>query len=251
MVQELSQQWPNVCCYNASTSQWQKFQIIKAHTSVILAFQLGISSSNVYSATCSFQPQGIDSYITGDFHFLSRLELFQSILQILQDIHQKFGVYGANRCAQGFFLFGQQLDFFYRLLRRINSKSNLPSEENRDSIHCLNFTGCSFLVVSNFLKKSHFGTAALRVMKTSVDVERLNPKSKTSSQVVTASVVNETFTPYFESARNYMKFVCEGLSAPCLWKSDLVKSFDLSVLFLLSKEQAASCYGCFLGDLVP
>ena len=44
-----------------------------------------------------------------------------------------------------------------------------------------------------------------------------------------------------------MKFVCEGPNAHNLGKSDLMKSvvsFDYSVLFLLPKEQAASCHGC-------
>ena len=84
-------------------------------------------------------------------------------------------------------------------------------------------------------------------MKNSVDVERQQSKRKTNPQVVTTSVVNETLTPNLESAGNYMKFVCEELSANSLWKSDLVKdlvSFDYSVLFLLSKERAAPCYGC-------
>ena len=48
-----------------------------------------------------------------------------------------------------------------------------------------------------------------------------------------------------------MKFVCEGLGAHSLWKSDLVKvpaSFDYSVLFLLPKEQAVSCYGCLFNS---
>ena len=61
--------------------------------------------------------------------------------------------------------------------------------------------------------------------------------------------MKETLTPYLKSARNYMKFVCGGLSGHSLWKSDLVKSlarFEYSVPFLLPKKQAASCYGCLL-----
>ena len=63
--------------------------------------------------------------------------------------------------------------------------------------------------------------------------------------------MNETLTPYLESAGNCMKFECEGLSAPNLWKSDFVKrlaTFDYSVLFLLPKEHAASCYSCLFNS---
>ena len=80
-------------------------------------------------------------------------------------------------------------------------------------------------------------------MKTSVDVEMQKSKRKASSQVVTASVLNESLTPCLECARNYMKFVCEGLSAHSLWRSDLAKglvSFIHSVLFLL--PQKTSCF---------
>ena len=41
-----------------------------------------------------------------------------------------------------------------------------------------------------------------------------------------------------------MKFVCEGVSAHSVWKSDWVKGralFEFSVLFLLPKERTASC----------
>ena len=159
------------------------------------------------SVTCLFQHQGIDSYITDNPFFLSHLEVFQAIMQ---DFYQNFKVCGANRCDQGFFLFGQLLGFFYRLLRRIISKSNLPAEEEWDSVHCFDFTGFSFLAFAELVKESHFPTAALRV-RASVDVERQKWQGKSNSQVVTASVVKKTLTPFLESARNYMKFICEGL----------------------------------------
>ena len=96
------------------------------------------------------------------------------------------------------------------------------------------------------MKKSHFRTATLRVVKCSVYVERQKTKKKTIFQVVNASVVNESLKHSLERARNYMNFVCGGLRAHSLWKSDLLKglaSFDYSVLFLLPKEQAASYDG--------
>ena len=71
--------------------------------------------------------------------------------------------------------------------------------------------------------KGQLRTAALRVAKASVDVERQKSKRKTSSQVVAASVVHESLTLFLEPAPNYMNFVCEWLSAYILWKTDLLK----------------------------
>ena len=37
MVQQLSQQWSEICIYIELTSQWQEFQKVKGHVSIILA----------------------------------------------------------------------------------------------------------------------------------------------------------------------------------------------------------------------
>ena len=63
--------------------------------------------------------------------------------------------------------------------------------------------------------------------------------------------MNEILKISMESARIYMKFVCEGLGAQIFRKSDLVKglvSFDFSVFFLQPKEQTALCYGCLFSS---
>ena len=62
----------------------------------------------------------------------------------------------------------------YRLLRRIVTKSSLPLEDDWDAIHNSDFGGKIFLEVGDFMRKSHFRTAALRVVETSVDVEKGN-----------------------------------------------------------------------------
>ena len=50
--------------------------------------------------------------------------------------------------------------------------SILSAEEDCNSIHSFDFTGCSFLAITDFLKKNHSRTAALRVVKTTVDAEK-------------------------------------------------------------------------------
>ena len=72
---------------------------------------------------------------------------------------------------------------------------------------------------------------------------------------MTANLVHESVTHYLESARNYMKFICDGLISCSASKSDLVKglpSFDYRILFELPEGRSALCYGClFKGFSVP
>ena len=51
-------------------------------------------------------------------------------------------------------------------------KLSLPCEEDWDGIHTFDFTGCNFLAVGEFMKKTQFRSSALRVVKTSLDVEK-------------------------------------------------------------------------------
>ena len=77
---------------------------------------------------------------------------------------------------------------------------------------------------ADLMKKNPFRTAALHFENGRVVVERHKTEKKTSLQVVTASVVNDTLISYMESAPSYIKFVRERrLSAHCLWKSDFAE----------------------------
>jgi len=70
-----------------------------------------------------------------------------------------------------------------------------------------------------------------------VDVEERS-KNESGAQVMTTILVNESLTPYLETARKSLTFVCDGLLSHKLWKADLVKvlaSFDCCVLFDLPK----------------
>ena len=101
------------------------------------------------------------------------------------------------------------------------------------------------------MKNNHRRTATLRVVKTCVDVERQKSKRKTSSQVVTASVLNETLTLYLKSARTYMKFVCEGLSENSLSKSDLLKVSKFLCFFCYQMNKLILVMAVSLTLLVP
>ena len=111
----------------------------------------------------------------------------------------------------------------YRLLRRIVTKSSLPLEDDWDAIHNFDFGGKTFLDVSDFMRKNHFRAAALRVVKTSVDVEKGGSKKKIGTKLMTSNMVKESLTPSLEAARNYLNFFCYGLLSHNLWISDLGK----------------------------
>ena len=104
-------------------------------------------------------------------------------------------------------------------------KAKLPSEEDWEAKHGFNFSDRSSDSVAEFLKKCQFRMTALRVAKSSVDVGRKNEmsKKKTISQSVTAILVKDTLTLCLESARSYVKLLCDRLIPHSLWKSDLVK----------------------------
>ena len=102
------------------------------------------------------------------------------------------------------------------------------------------------------MRECQFRTTTLRVAKASVDVERgkrRSKKKKNSAQIVTAILMNGTVTPFLESARKYVKLVCDGLISRSLWMSHLVKrltSSNYPLFFSLLKERAGCCYSCLL-----
>ena len=134
---------------------------------------------------------------------------------------------------RGSFLLGNFLGFLKWLFRRVVTKSSLPREDDWDAILNFDIGGKIFLAVSDFMLKRHFRTAALRVVKVSLDAQ--NERSKISGiQLMTSSWVNEFLTPYLESATNFLNFVCNSFLSHNFWKSDLVKgltSFDYCFLF--------------------
>ena len=143
------------------------------------------------------------------------------------------------------------VEFSLQTAPKANFKFNFT---NRGALGCyivLILLGVPIMLLEIF-EKNHFYTAALGVVKASADVENETSRKKSSTQVVTASHVDRTVKLYLGLARTYVMFICNGLSARCLWKSDLVKglaSYDYCVFFELPKEQASSCYGCLFNRL--
>ena len=145
---------------------------------------------------------------------------------------------------QGFFLCGQMCDFLHRLLRRIVSRSCLPSEWDWDALRSFDFAVSELLGIPEFMQKTEFRSKVLKVAKSKIDVERERGK-KARSDTVAKTVMGESFNPFIDQGRQYIKYVAKDLVKHPTFKSDLViglACFDYRVLFKLPKIVAVDCY---------
>ena len=74
------------------------------------------------------------------------------------------------------------LILFHRLIRRKVSKSSLPCEEDWEGIHIFDSTGCMFLAIGEFLKKTQFQSLTLCVVKASVvkEIEKASQRRESA-----------------------------------------------------------------------
>ena len=145
---------------------------------------------------------------------------------------------------QGFFFCGQMCDFSHRLLRKIVSRSCLPSERDWDGLRSFDFAVSELLGIPEFFQKTEFRAKVLKVAKSKIDVERERRK-KGKSDVVAKTVMGESFNPFIDQGRQYIRYVAKELIKHPTFKSDLLiglACFDYGVLFKLPKTVAVDCY---------
>ena len=162
----------------------------------------------------------------------------------MQDYRESFVRSSAVRRDLGFFLCGQMLDFFHRLLRRIVAQECLPEENDWDALLEFDFTNVQLLSVSQFMERTEFCTKAMRAAKGRINVEREKNK-KVRTDFVASTVMGEMFNPHVDQKRAYIRYVCKELMNHPTFKSDLVVGlacFDYAVLVTMPKGQAARCY---------
>ena len=134
--------------------------------------------------------------------------------------------------------------FLHRLLRRIVSRSCLPAEWDWDALRSFDFAVGELLGVPEFMQKTEFRAKVLKVARSKIDVERERGK-KGKSNVVAKTVMGESFNPFIDQGRQYIKYVAKELMKHPTFKSDLViglACFDYAVLFKLPKTVAVDCY---------
>ena len=111
---------------------------------------------------------------------------------------------------QGFFLRGQMCDFLHRLLRRIVSRSCLPAEWDWDALRSFDFAVSELLGIREFMRKTEFQAKVLKVARSKIDVERERGK-KGKSDAVAKTVMGESFNPFIDQGRQYIKYVAKEL----------------------------------------
>ena len=134
--------------------------------------------------------------------------------------------------------------FLHRLLRRIVSRSCLPAEWDWDALRSFDFAVSELLGIPEFMQKTEFRAKVLKVAKSKIDVERERGK-KGKSDVVAKTVMGESFNPFIDQGRQYIRYVAKELIKHPTFKSDLViglACFDYGVLFKLPKTVAVDCY---------
>ena len=111
---------------------------------------------------------------------------------------------------QSFFFCGQMCDFLQRLLRRIVPRSCLPDERDWDTVGYSDFAVSELLSISDFIQKTKFPAKALKVARSKFDVECERGK-KTKSDAVVKTVMGESFNPFLDQGRQYIKFVANEM----------------------------------------
>ena len=145
---------------------------------------------------------------------------------------------------QGFFLCGQMCDFWHRLLHRIVSRSCLPNEWNWEALRSFDFPVGEILSIPEFMQKTEFRTKELKFARSKIDVERYRGK-KTKSDAVAKTVMGESFNPFLDQGRQYIKYVAKFLLRHPTFKSELINGlacFGYTVVFKFPKTVAVDCY---------
>ena len=135
-------------------------------------------------------------------------------------------------------------NFLHRLLRRFVSRDCLPSEWYWDALRSFDFAVSKLLGIPEFMQKTEFRSKVLKVAKLKIDVERERGK-KARSDTVAKTVMGESFNPFIDQGRQYLKYVAKELVKHPTFKSDLVIGLacsDYGVLFKLPKTVAVECY---------
>ena len=98
--------------------------------------------------------------------------------------------------------------------------------------------------IPEFMQKTEFWAKVLKVATSKIDVERERWK-KAKSDALAKTVMGDSFNPFIDQGRKYIKNVAKEIMSHPTFKSDLViglASFDYAVLFKLPKTVAVDCY---------
>ena len=135
-------------------------------------------------------------------------------------------------------------DLLHLLLRRIVPRSCLPAEWKWDALRSFDFAVGELLSIPEFMQKTEFRAKLLKVARSKIEVERERWK-KAKSDAVAKTIMGESFHPFIDQTKQYIKYVAMELLRHPTFKSDLViglACFDYAVVFKRPKTVAADCY---------
>ena len=120
----------------------------------------------------------------------------------------------------------------------------LPSEWNWDALRSFDFSVGELLGIPEFMRKTEFRSKVSKFAQSKIDVERERGK-KARSDTVAKTLMGESFNPFIDQGRQYIKYVARELVKHPTFKSDLViglACFGFGVLFKLPKTVAVDCF---------
>ena len=162
--------------------------------------------------------------------------------KIMLENQQTFRMCSVCRRYQCLFLVEPFLNFCYSLLRRILTKSSLPSDEGWNAIICFSFFGSAILNIDDFKPKSQFRTPTQRGKTAQLDARTEKKESRLNLvPTYTAIVVRETMILCPQSDGSDVKTVWDWVVSAKMWKFDFVRGFvvlHFSTLFELPLGQS-------------
>ena len=123
-------------------------------------------------------------------------------------------------------------------------RSCLPNEWDWEVLRSFDFPVVEFLSIPECRQKTELRAKELKFARSKIDVERDRGK-KAKSDAVVKTVMGESFNPFFDQSRQYIKYVAKELLRHPMFESDLIiglACFDYTVVFKLPKAVAVDCY---------
>ena len=119
-----------------------------------------------------------------------------------------------------------------------------PAGWDWGALHSFDFAAGELLGVPEYVQKTEFRAKVLKVARSKIDVERERGK-KGKSNAIAKTVMGESFNPFIDHGRQYIKYVAKELMRHPTFKSDLViglACFDYAILFKMPMTVVVDCY---------
>ena len=97
------------------------------------------------------------------------------------------------------------------------------------ALRSFDFVVGELLSIPEFMQKTEFRAKVLKVARSKIDVEREHGE-KSKSGAVVKTVMRESFNPFIDQGRQYIKYVAKEWLKHPTFKSDLVIGLRVSIM---------------------